>query len=249
MDVIVAEEFEDSLYATNGHVLLCVRGARSAEFPFTVQAQRHAPTAATLAGMVAEVVKWPRAVDRLLTTQEVSSLVGRASSLAPCACPDCDGLGRHECSCGDNHECGACSGSGKIQPSERADPVRVAGRLHVDRRLLRAWWPWLPARESYDVAIGSLNSREAQDCTLAIRGDGCFLVVMGVRPNGEQYPDWPGEVAITSTAPRILEPSQGATNCAQSGHSEPAPESVPRVQADPDFRAAVADAAARLQEE
>jgi hypothetical protein len=51
-------------------------------------------------------------------------------------CPKCSGYGSHECSCGDNHDCGTCGGLGKRASELELTPVDV-GEVTLARRYIR----------------------------------------------------------------------------------------------------------------
>jgi DnaJ-class molecular chaperone len=53
-------------------------------------------------------------------------------------CFECDGLGRHECECGDEHECRNCDGTGKYKKTITLEEI-YSKQLEKDEIILQKW--------------------------------------------------------------------------------------------------------------
>lgn len=52
-------------------------------------------------------------------------------------CENCNGSGFHECSCGDEHDCGACNGKGKYAKGGFTLKDLYEAQLEKDKKLLQ----------------------------------------------------------------------------------------------------------------
>lgn len=145
-------------FATDGRV--CVRLPTSE--PDTVDDQRSPKIEDTLFEGTGDWQKWPK----------VKKCGKCENGYAKRDCRECDGLCKHTCSCGHEHDCGECDGEGEVETicDCRNESTRICGVLISNH------YAWL---------IGRLPKVECRvsrtDQLLVFRFDGGVGVVMGMR--------------------------------------------------------------------
>jgi hypothetical protein len=180
------------LLATDGAAIFMLAGGIPSSLPKSEDEwpNDHPPSGEIMREMCDRAREWAPVVG-VCGPEEVLKLVGVDRPDDSIDCEACAGSGECECAgCGLEHVCGECNGHGSIERWSGPDSVKVAGRTVIDARRLRPWWALISGHKEYSVACGSLNEKEADDCTIAIRGDGFVLALMGLR--GTEFSrQWP----------------------------------------------------------